>query len=269
MKAFNYVTETAAVAGTFEDIIFENRNKAYGAYALRKDYNNHLFYAFFITATAIVLVVLYPIIHNFLFPVPPPAVIFNTDITFDPTDIPIDKPIVVPPPPTPNVETNLKATNIFVAPQVVADAVETTTEPMTPDDVAPAVPDNTSTYTDMPVANTSAAIPTDNIDGFVSVQEAAMFMGGDVETFRAWIANRLKYPSYLEGTGITGNEIVKFAINKYGEVCDIKILKSLHPTLDKDIEKLLLSSPHWIPAKNNGEVTKQIMTLPIAFKLHE
>ena len=102
---------------------------------------------------------------------------------------------------------------------------------------------------------------------FIVVEEQASFMGGDVNTFRDWVTKNIKYPSDAAKKGISGKVYVQFAVNPKGEVADVKVVKGLDPSLDKEAARVIMSSPSWVPGKQSGTKIKQQFTIPVNFKL--
>jgi len=100
---------------------------------------------------------------------------------------------------------------------------------------------------------------------FVIVEEQASFQGGDVNSFRNWVAKNLKYPEIAVKKGITGKVYVQYAVNSKGEVVDVKVIRSASPSLDEEAVRVVSSSPKWEPAKQKGTKVKQQFTIPIAF----
>ncbi len=100
---------------------------------------------------------------------------------------------------------------------------------------------------------------------FIVAEQQASFQGGDVNSFRDWVAKSLKYPEIAIKKGISGKVYVQYAVNSKGEVVDVKVIRSVDPSLDQEAVRVISSSPKWEPAKQRGEVVKQQFTIPIAF----
>lgn len=102
---------------------------------------------------------------------------------------------------------------------------------------------------------------------FIVVEEPASFQGGDVNSFRDWVTKNLKYPIIAVEKGISGKVYVQYAINSKGDVVDVKVVRGVDPSLDKEAIRVISSSPKWEPAKQKGTKVKQQFTIPIAFQL--
>jgi protein TonB len=104
---------------------------------------------------------------------------------------------------------------------------------------------------------------------FIIVEENAAFKGGDVNTFRSWVQESIVYPPVAAEAGISGKVFVQFCVNSKGLVTDIKVLRGVHPELDKEVIRCINNSPSWIPAKQGGKAVKQQFVMPIIFQLQE
>jgi protein TonB len=101
---------------------------------------------------------------------------------------------------------------------------------------------------------------------FVSAQFMPQFPGGEAEMYR-FISENLKYPVVDQETGIQGRVTIRFVVTKTGEISDIQLLKGVSISCDKEAMRVIKSMPRWIPGKNNGEPVQVYFTLPIVFKL--
>jgi len=102
---------------------------------------------------------------------------------------------------------------------------------------------------------------------FIVVEQQASFQGGDVNSFRDWVTKNLKYPDIAIKNGISGKVFVQFVINTAGKVVDVKVVRGVDPSLDKEAIRAISSSPKWEPAKQKGTKVMQQFTIPIAFQL--
>lgn len=102
---------------------------------------------------------------------------------------------------------------------------------------------------------------------FVSVEQPAKFQGGDIEQFRLWVQEHLVYPAIAKENGIFGRITTQFAVNSRGKICDVKVLRSVDPSLDQEAVRVITSSPDWAPAKQGGKNVKQSFVMPVVFQL--
>jgi protein TonB len=113
-------------------------------------------------------------------------------------------------------------------------------------------------------------VPNDNAEPiFVIVEDNAQFNKGDIQDFRTWVNNNLKYPEAALKEKIEGKVIVQFVVDKTGKVGYVKVLRSLEESLDKEAIRVIKSSPLWTPAKQGGKVVNQQFLIPVLFKLPE
>ena len=98
------------------------------------------------------------------------------------------------------------------------------------------------------------------------VEEAASFPGGMANCLK-FLSENVKYPEDCKKEGIQGRVIAQFIIDKDGSVIDVKIVRGVHPSLDKEAIRMIEAMPKWTPGKVKGEPVKCQYTLPVAFKI--
>jgi protein TonB len=101
---------------------------------------------------------------------------------------------------------------------------------------------------------------------FVIVEDMPEFPGGDLELQR-WINRSVKYPVIAQENGITGRVYVGFVVNKVGQVENVKIMRGVDPSLDKEALRVINKMPKWKPGKQRGKAVKVSYTVPINFQL--
>lgn len=92
--------------------------------------------------------------------------------------------------------------------------------------------------------------------------------GGDSGLLK-WVQSNLKYPEIAKKNGVQGRVHVQFVINEDGSIGDVKVVRSVEPTLDEEAIRIVKTFPNFIPAKLNTTPIKCWYTLPINFKLPE
>jgi len=107
---------------------------------------------------------------------------------------------------------------------------------------------------------------------FIIVEDPAVFQddkgnSGDLNGFRNWVQQNLKYPEAAAKNGIQGKVYVQFVINTTGEIVAVKVLRGVDPILDNEAIRVISSSPKWKPAKQSGKVVKQQFVIPLTFAL--
>jgi protein TonB len=101
---------------------------------------------------------------------------------------------------------------------------------------------------------------------FVAVEQQAQFPGGP-SALNKWLSNHINYPASAAENDIQGRVVVKFVVEKDGKVGTAEVVKGVDRDLDKEALRVVKSMPKWQPAKNNGVVVRSWFTLPVTFKL--
>ncbi len=96
------------------------------------------------------------------------------------------------------------------------------------------------------------------------ITEQAKFKGGK-EALVKYFEKNLKYPKEALKKNIQGRVYVKFKISEYGKIKNIKVIRSIHPTIDNEAKRLIKEMPDWIPAKSINNPIKSEQILPIIF----
>jgi protein TonB len=248
---------------TLEDIVFEGRNKSYGAYDLNRKHRKYLILAFFISLMGVSTAIAVPFIKAFN------SIRSNTHLTRDVSIKIIDVPknnYPPPPPPPPPILPEIEKSMVYVTPIVVE-------EPVIGDQFAPVEnlidvtlnPPVEIPYEPVKEAPTGIEEPPEVAVLFP--QESAGFMGGGIEEFQAWVTRNITYPAMAIDNGVFGRVTVEFCVNSRGEVVDIKLLRKLDPSVDEETLRVISSSPRWTPAKQGGRPVKQRFTIPFVFQM--
>lgn len=103
---------------------------------------------------------------------------------------------------------------------------------------------------------------------FVSVEQMPQFPGGASELMK-FVASNLRYPTIAAENGIEGRVIIRFVVGKDGKVSDIKVQRGLDASCDKEAIRVVQMMPPWIPGKQNGRAVPVYFTLPVHFKLQK
>lgn len=101
---------------------------------------------------------------------------------------------------------------------------------------------------------------------FEFVEQMPTFPGGDA-ALMAYLSKAIKYPVIAEENGIQGRVICTFVVERDGSITDVKVAKSVDPSLDKEATRVIKSMPHWLPGKQNGSAVRVKFTLPVTFRL--
>ena len=101
---------------------------------------------------------------------------------------------------------------------------------------------------------------------FDVVEQMPSFPGGDAELMK-FLHDHIKYPVVAEENGIQGRVIAQFVVERDGSISDVKVIKSVDPSLDKEAVRVLKSMPKWIPGKQNGSAVRVKYTVPVTTRL--
>ena len=101
---------------------------------------------------------------------------------------------------------------------------------------------------------------------FQAVEQMPQFPGGEAELLK-YISSHIKYPTMAAENNIQGRVVVKFVVQKDGNVGEVVVLRGKDPDLDKEAVRVVKTLPKFIPGKMNGQAVSVWYTLPINFKL--
>lgn len=99
------------------------------------------------------------------------------------------------------------------------------------------------------------------------VEEMPEFPGG-YGAMMSYLGNNIKYPVVAQENGIQGRVIVGFVVETDGSISDIKVKRSVDPSLDREALRVIKAMPKWKPGKLNGSAVRVIYTVPVVFGLH-
>lgn len=106
----------------------------------------------------------------------------------------------------------------------------------------------------------------DNPLNFHVVEDLPQFPGGAVELMK-WLTQNLKYPTIAQQQKIQGKVVVQFIVGKDGAISSIKLVKSLHPSCDREALRVIKLMPHWKPGIQHDKPCRTMVCIPIIFKL--
>lgn len=237
-----------------DDLIFENRNQAYGAYQLRKKYNSVVIAGIIIACTLASLVVILPFVFR-----PRAENVFSGDITYFPVQMeslepPIDRIIVPPAPPPPGSE-HVQEVVKYVPPVVVDTIMPTEPKTVTTDEILAQTTVDQSAIDGFGAGDDLSAgqdgIATD--DPFFLVEIMPSFKGGDINKFREWVQRRTNYPQAAIDAKIQGKVFLTFIIEPDGAVSNVTVVKGVASIIDNEAVKAIQASPKWSPGLQRGQ----------------
>ena len=101
---------------------------------------------------------------------------------------------------------------------------------------------------------------------FTAVEQMPQFPGGE-EALRKYLASHINYPPMAAENGVQGKVIVQFVVDKTGRVGEVKVARSVDKELDREAIRVCKSLPKFVPGRQNGQAVSVWFTLPVTFKL--
>jgi protein TonB len=253
---------------SLDDIVFENRNKSYGAYFLRQIYNKHLTRAILISSAMFVLFISMPLISKYLTPADDSSTEYDvTPVDLTPPPLDPDE----PPPPPPDIPPPPLRTTLEFTPPVIAPDEEVPIDEFPPDTAFKEAQAGTTTQQ----GNTNDPLPGDapgDLTGeaepkfYVAAEIMPKFPGGE-EAMMKFIRDNMVYPPMAMENNIEGKVVLTFIVNKEGAITDIEILKKLGWGCEEAAIKVVKKMPAWSPGRQNGRNVAVKYNLPITFQL--
>jgi periplasmic protein TonB len=267
-------------AKTLDEIVFENRNKEYGAFMLRKNYAKYL------TRSALVgigifggaLLAAWGL--NELNSQKDKEEIVEIDLSKLKEDQPEEKKPDLPPPPPPEVKPPPPevAQIKFLPPEPKPDEeVKEEEPPPKVEETEKAVISNVTKEGEETEEVAAAPPPVEapkeveiekpkEEEIFTSVEQNPEFPGGNIEALK-YIAKNIKYPSAAQRANVSGKVFIKFVVERDGAIGDVQILKGIGFGCDEEAQRVIKSMPKWTPGKQNGRNVRVWFTLPVNYQL--
>ncbi|HWK02067.1 MAG TPA: energy transducer TonB [Puia sp.] len=261
------------------DIIFEGRNKEYGAYDLRKTYNRRLIRSLMVTAAVILLLFLWYFVSNLGGGGDKKAVVVQ-DVQLE--EVKEEKKNEPPPPPPPKVEPPKVEMAKFTPPKIVKDdqvkeeekppeqekledtKIGTVNQEGVKDEgiTAPPVSDAGKGVVEAPKKDDEDYDKT-----FTKVEIESEYPGGTA-AWQRYLNKNFRYPDEAVNNEVQGTIVVQFIVDKEGNVSDVQAISG--PTeggLRDEAVRVIKKSGKWTPAVQNGRQVKSYKKQPIVFKL--
>ena len=250
----------------FDDLVFRNRNREYGAYQLRKRYNKVLISGTVVATLIATAAVLIP----FLATPRSEQIIMGgggfVQVRMENLEPPPEEIYFPPVPPPP--EGVKKTETVEYIPPVVVDSVFT-------DDKTQITNDAALSSQDSEVIEASGTGFGDNLitggegsgleEPLFIVEVMPTFKGGDESKFAQWVKKRTNYPQAAIDNKIRGTVYLTFIVEKDGSVSNVTVIKGVHPLLDKEAVKAISESPKWSPGLQRGQPVRVRFQIPLSF----
>ena len=258
------------------ELVFQNRNRSYGAYKMRADSRKRHLWAM----VSVVVIALagssIPTLMKFAAPEKVEEKVVEVAVLSQLEEAEVKQEEfkrVDPVAPPPALKSSIK----FTAPVIkkdeeVADEdeIKSQTE-LTESKVAISIADvkgndelNGKDIAELKEVIVKTAEPENK--PYTVVEQMPQFPGGNGELL-SYIAKNLKYPAISAENGVQGKVFIRFVVTALGMVEQVEVVRSLDPHCDKEAKRVVASLPKWIPGKQNGRNVPVYYTLPIIFKL--
>ena len=101
---------------------------------------------------------------------------------------------------------------------------------------------------------------------FDVVEEMPSFPGG-TGALMSFLSSNIKYPVVAQENGVQGRVIVGFVVERDGSITDVRVMRSVDPSLDREAQRVVKAMPRWKPGKQNGSAVRVKYTVPVVFRL--
>lgn len=253
------------IVGSFNELVFENRNKAYGAYVLRNQYTNNMSVSLFssIAFFCIVALIAFGITRNTVPPINKRNLKVNKDSTFstlvvlpheEPIEKKVEKKVELVKPHSDNNHFVVTNNKVEETPKPTETLVITKTG-------TPEGKDSSVTNTNVDLEGKPNVEKTNETK--LIVTEMPEFKG---DLFR-YLSSNLRYPQVAVENQTEGQVFLTFVVEKDGSIGDVKVLKPLKDGCTEEAIRVVSAMPKWKPGKNYGELVRVQYNLPIRFRL--
>ena len=269
------------ISAEWTNLVFEGRNQDYGAYQLRKDTSKRNIWSIIIVALAAVLLYLGLTLHRMAAAnrtVENTQAIELANLENKKKEAKVEKKEQIKVEPEKTVE-RVKSSVKFTAPVIKKDNLVKEEDEIKLDEIeksnkaigALTVEGNDEVGGEVLQLREQIAAPEppklaeeNKVHDFV--EQMPSFPGG-MGALMSWLSQNIKYPVIAAENGVEGRVIVQFVVEKDGSITDVKIAKSVDPSLDKEATRVVSSMPHWIAGRQNGNPVRVKYTVPVTFKL--
>lgn len=101
---------------------------------------------------------------------------------------------------------------------------------------------------------------------FDVVEQMPSFPGGQ-SALMQYLSSNIKYPVVAQENGVQGRVVVSFVVERDGSITDVQVARSVDPSLDREAQRVVRNMPRWIPGKQNGQAVRVKYNVPVAFRL--
>lgn len=272
---------------TMDDIVFEGRNKQYGAYQLRQEQNGNLFKS--TVATVLIFIVAILVTKfNLKAEVKPSEIIQKIDLINSDVDIPTQEQLAEEyVEPQQEVKQEVHAEIEYKEYNVQKDHLVDNTDHTTIDEIRNTdakISDKTVISDISPSLNIVDHIPSNHDAGpnagnsvdtdaigasskiYDFTEEQPEFPGGS-KAMMEFLLKNVRYPETALDNAIEGTAVVQFVIEKDGSVSEVRVVRDPGGGLGEEAERVVKAMPRWKPGKQSNKAVRVKMSAPVRFKL--
>ena len=270
------------ISNEWTDLVFEGRNQSYGAYKLRKTTGKRNLWALIIVALAAVLLYLGLQLQRMAEAnkkVENTQAVELAKLNTEKKEAKVEKKEVIRQEPEKVVE-QVKSSVKFTAPVIKKDEEVKEEDEIKLDEVqksdkavgAFTVEGNDEVGGAVLKAKEDIAAPeppkhvVEETKIFTVVEQMPMYPGGD-GALMGYLRDNIKYPTVAAENGVQGRVVVGFVVERDGSITDVKILRGVDPSLDREAMRVVKSMPRWNPGKQNGSAVRVKYQVPVSFRL--
>lgn len=255
---------------TFDDLVFEGRNKDYGAYILRKDNGKRSLIALLCSLS--VFLILIAIAY---WPKPEQEAVVETNKVVSVSDLAPPPPIKKTPPP-PKLKLPPPPKLKYVAPKITKKEVPDKKKMPTMDEIKKApkisneglnhLPDMSNVQFDNQPAEIKNNDKPKKAKVYEYVEEMPRFPGGEAAMYK-YLASHINYPDMAVQLGIQGTVYLTFVVGTDGSIHDVRLKRGVDKELNVEAQRVVKGMPKWSPGKQNGKAVNVRCLLPVHFTL--
>ena len=256
-------------APTFDEIVFEFRNKEYGAYIIRKKYNKYMTISLIIGILVISTALIVPYLRTKAI-VGKGLQIEERQVVVEMENLEIpDSDFAPPPPPPPPPPEDAVQQQAYVPP-VVVDSVKPEDEMAfrTFDEIREVVVDRAVDEVIEVVTTTQNIVEVEEVVqvAFIVVEEMPMYPGGETELMR-FLQTNVDYPERAKENNIQGRVFLQFVVTPTGSVGEVRVLRGVDPLLDEAAVAAVRKLSGFRPGRQGGVAVPVWYQVPITFQL--
>ncbi len=256
---------------SIDDIIFEDRNQAYGAYQLRKDSSRFLKIALFIGLVLVSVISAFSLTHKSPELISKEKIIDITTVNIPDVDVNLPKPepIIPEPPEVTQIQTASIAYTEMVArnDRDVLNADVTAIADIKDLQISTVSTNDSIIGGDIPILkNSIGSNPIPKEEYILYPSQMPEFVGGNIAMMK-WLGNNINYPKQALNVGVEGTVYVSFIINTDGSISDATIVRGIGFGCDEEAIRAISAMPKWVPGKQNANAVRVKTTIPIKFQI--